>query len=183
MGIKILTTLSILALAILLMSTALAADEEKQVLAKWQTLGTTLRAALLDGMSQGIDQAMVVCKEKAPKIAAEVSTETLEVGRVSHKPRNDKNALREWMKPAVNKFLSSELTSVFKTIKINEKQLGYLKPIMTEATCLACHGSALTPEITAIISKHYPNDKATGFSENDIRGFFYAIVTTDPSKQ
>jgi hypothetical protein len=39
--------------------------------------------------------------------------------------------------------------------------------------CLICHGENLAPDIATRISEAYPSDKATGFSEGDVRGVFW----------
>ena len=51
----------------------------------------------------------------------------------------------------------------------------FMKAIPTGALCLACHGKVLAPEVAAQIESLYPEDKATGFSEGDLRGAF--VVT------
>jgi mono/diheme cytochrome c family protein len=55
-------------------------------------------------------------------------------------------------------------------------RVGVLRPLPTAATCTKCHGSAerLSPEVRAILAAAYPQDKATGFEEGDLRGFIWA---------
>ena len=43
--------------------------------------------------------------------------------------------------------------------------------------CLGCHGKSIAPEVKAKLAELYPEDKATGFSEGDLRGAF--VVTRD----
>jgi hypothetical protein len=52
------------------------------------------------------------------------------------------------------------------------KSVRYLKPIITQAPCLSCHGPAesISPEVKSIIDTNYPEDKATGYQINDLRG-------------
>jgi hypothetical protein len=47
-----------------------------------------------------------------------------------------------------------------------------MKAIPTAKVCLACHGSAITPEVTAALDEAYPQDQARGYAEGDIRGAF-----------
>jgi hypothetical protein len=47
-----------------------------------------------------------------------------------------------------------------------------MKPIIMEAQCAACHGTAVAPEVKAKIDEFYPDDAATDFREGEIRGAF-----------
>jgi hypothetical protein len=50
-----------------------------------------------------------------------------------------------------------------------------MKAIPTGAVCLTCHGTEVKPEVLTKIKELYPNDKATGYQEGDIRGAFVAV--------
>ena len=41
--------------------------------------------------------------------------------------------------------------------------------------CLQCHGQSIAPDVREKLSGLYPEDKATGYREGDIRGAF--VVT------
>jgi hypothetical protein len=45
--------------------------------------------------------------------------------------------------------------------------------------CSTCHGAKeeLDPTIAKTIAAAYPDDKATGYAENDHRGFVWAVVS------
>ena len=49
----------------------------------------------------------------------------------------------------------------------------------TGGLCLQCHGEAIAPPVAEKISALYPDDKATGFREGDIRGAFVVIRKID----
>ncbi len=51
-------------------------------------------------------------------------------------------------------------------------QLQYLRPLIVQPGCLACHGdpATLEPEVRAVLAKRYPEDRATGYSAGDFRG-------------
>jgi hypothetical protein len=55
------------------------------------------------------------------------------------------------------------------------REFRFMKAIPTVPMCLACHGQAIAPSVAQKIAELYPNDKATGYSEGDIRGAF--VVT------
>ena len=46
----------------------------------------------------------------------------------------------------------------------------YLRAIIMQPACLACHGATLTPELATIIAREYPQDAATGFETGQLRG-------------
>ena len=48
-------------------------------------------------------------------------------------------------------------------------------PITTQAMCLQCHGnpeSDIAPETLSAIERFYPEDLATGYGENELRGIW-----------
>ena len=54
------------------------------------------------------------------------------------------------------------------------KQNNYY-PIVTNAMCMQCHGKKdlqIKPETLAAIGEFYPEDKATGYGENELRGIW-----------
>ena len=54
-----------------------------------------------------------------------------------------------------------------------------MKAIPTAPLCLQCHGEAIAPPVAEKITKLYPEDKATGFREGDIRGAFVVTKLLD----
>jgi hypothetical protein len=50
-----------------------------------------------------------------------------------------------------------------------------MKAIPTGGLCLACHGETIDPAVAGKIAELYPEDKATGFREGDLRGAFVVI--------
>jgi hypothetical protein len=48
----------------------------------------------------------------------------------------------------------------------------YMRAIVTDGVCLACHGASLAPEVAAAIDERYPEDEARGFAPGDLRGAF-----------
>ena len=51
-------------------------------------------------------------------------------------------------------------------------QLQYLRPLLVQRACLACHGDPATfsPEVRAVLARRYPQDRATGYAVGDLRG-------------
>ena len=46
----------------------------------------------------------------------------------------------------------------------------YLRAIVMQPVCLACHGATLAPEIATAIARDSPQDAATGFETGQLRG-------------
>ena len=51
-------------------------------------------------------------------------------------------------------------------------QLQYIRPLIVQPVCLACHGdpAAFEPEVRAVLAKRYSEDRATGYAVGDLRG-------------
>ena len=62
------------------------------------------------------------------------------------------------------------------TADLADGALGYVEPIRIEALCLNCHGETLTEPVQARLAELYPEDRATGFADGDLRGLFWAVV-------
>jgi len=142
-------------------------------------LKAELQAALNAG---GPTNAIRVCKERAPAIAADYSARTgWDVGRTSLRLRNPAaNAPDAWEKQVLLKFEERKSggedveTMAFAEVTQadGEKRFRYMQAIPTGALCLVCHGEALVPAVGTALDKAYPKDQARGFSLGDIRGAF-----------
>ncbi|WP_083608158.1 Tll0287-like domain-containing protein [Teredinibacter haidensis] len=134
-----------------------------------KTLGGKLKAAISEG---GFVKAIDVCSEQAPALASAIGKrhEVL-VKRISDKARNplaaadkeESNILRQ----LANIHASEKPTPLEITTDTR-----YYKGIAIQPLCLACHGNALEEDVKAALSKHYPSDKAVGYSAGDLRGAF-----------
>ena len=137
-----------------------------------------LKAAMKEG---GPGNAIQVCKNKAPGIAAEISEKQgWRVARTSLKLRNPHNEPDAWESQAMQEFekrkASGEEIKKLEFAEIvttdGKKQFRYMKAIPTGKVCLKCHGENIDPTVEATLEKFYPHDKARGFKEGDIRGAF-----------
>lgn len=118
--------------------------------------------------------AIGVCREEAPAIAAAISRETgVRIGRTSHRLRNPKNAPPDWARPLVEQQRATP--AVFAAA---DGRLAVWSPIRLLPNCLMCHGEpdALDAGVRAALARDYPDDRATGFKTNDLRGAFWIEV-------
>lgn len=131
--------------------------------------------------SNGIVAAVSVCSDTAQLLTNNFGVEKgIYIKRVSFKNRNPNNQPDEFETKALNHF--EELKSDGKLDESSEyidiveengvKVIHYLKPIIIQAPCLNCHGSAETiiPEVKTIIESKYPSDKALNYKVGDLRG-------------
>jgi hypothetical protein len=142
-----------------------------------QRLFVRLTEAMNDG---GPVRALDVCKEEAQRLTVEVAKqEGIAIGRTSFRVRNGKNAPRPWAKGPVMAASGKKVSEVDPVLFDLGTKIGLLRPIPTGPLCLNCHGdkATLAKDVRASLERHYPTDRATGFKENDVRGFFWAEVS------
>ena len=148
-----------------------------------QQFATTLKGELQQAMkSGGPANAVGVCKEQAPAIAASLAEQTgWEVGRTSLKPRNAAlNAPDAWEQGVLKQFedrkAAGQPVAGMTYAEVVQSDSGeayrYMQAIPTAEVCLACHGSDIEPGLAESIDQAYPDDQARGYAVGDIRGAF-----------
>jgi len=138
-------------------------------------LGSNLMAAVKERGSEG---AVEFCNTKAYPLTDSMAVALgAKIKRVSDKPRNPANSANdEELNYIVNakahlakgEAVSPQLTD------LGETMVGYY-PITTNAMCLKCHGEPKTQinEATLeVLNALYPEDKAKGYGENELRGIW-----------
>lgn len=107
-------------------------------------------------------------------IAARIAAEKgVKIGRTSDKLRNPSNTAPEWFNTLVD--TKTAAPAVFSG---PNGELGWVAPIKLGSMCVNCHGPAesLAPEVASALTEKYPEDKATGYAEGDLRGWFWVEV-------
>ena len=132
-----------------------------------------LKSELIEGMKKGAVNAIEVCSMKAPAIADSITSEDLLVGRTSHKVRNPSNSPQPWVEPLLQAYLDDPNDRSPKVVALENGRVGYVEPINTQPVCLTYHGSSIEEATRAAITKLYPDDQATGFDKDDLRGLFW----------
>jgi hypothetical protein len=128
---------------------------------------------LVEGMKNGPEAAVDVCRVRAPEIADEVGSEGVRLGRTSHKLRNADNTPKEWMEPLLADYVATPGKSAPEVVRLDNGGVGYVEPIFVKPICLVCHGSDLSPSLESRLDEHYPRDSARGFEAGDFRGLFW----------
>jgi len=150
-------------------------------------VAVALQAELKGAMQSGGPVAAVgLCNTQAMPITAKVAADHgMILSRVSLKNRNPLNAPNAWQTAVLEDFerqksAGKDVTGLAwsETISVDGGQeFRFMKAIPTGTVCLKCHGTNLAPGVSDILAGLYPEDRATGFSEGDIRGAFVAIRT------
>ena len=138
-------------------------------------LGKNLMKAINE---KGAEGALAFCNEKAyPLTDSMAQVLKASIKRVSDKPRN-KNNLANGNEAAHIKAFKKTLSKGEQPkpviMEINGKMVGHYA-IITNKMCLQCHGTInkeILPQTYSRINTLYPDDKATGYAENQVRGLW-----------
>lgn len=155
----------------------LLSQGQKIAMATKAVLGKNLMNALNKG---GTAEAVPFCNIKAIPLTDSMSVALkAKISRVSDKPRNPAN------KASVNEvsIINGMKSSLAKgeemkpqLIETEHNTIAYY-PITTNAMCLQCHGKKLSEETALLINQKYPDDLATGYDENELRGLWRVVMT------
>lgn len=159
-------------------------DADANALTKARTISNEimgkLRTALLDEMGKGgAAGAVQVCATVAQEIPQAYNQSHGQfVRRVSQGYRNPKDKpdkyeltkLRAFDQFNHEKQLAAEYSEV--VTEKGKRYLRYMKPLIASAMCLQCHGEKekVAASVRQIIAEKYPQDKAFGYHEGDVRG-------------
>lgn len=135
-----------------------------------------LRALTAAMASEGPEGAIGVCASIAPALAAQLSEESgASVRRTALRTRNPATKADATEKRVMEGWSAAPLDEEGRPRRWTAREGGeyrYMRAIPTMPMCLACHGENIAPEVTAAIRAHYPEDKATGFAQGQLRGAF-----------
>ncbi|MEM9379331.1 MAG: DUF3365 domain-containing protein [Planctomycetota bacterium] len=156
--------------------TARRAQLERGIAAR-DALSRGLFAELSEAMkSVGPAGAIDVCSEAAPRLADEIAeAHGLRIGRTAPRLRNPSNAPPAWARAVIDERGDPEEDVV---VLHSDGRLGALLPIFVMEPCLRCHGApgALADGVGEALARAYPDDRATGFADGDLRGWFWVEV-------
>lgn len=155
-----------------------------------------LFARLLQRLNQeyqagGAEQGVQVCSQVAQSLTREIAAEHgVSMRRVSLKNRNPRNAPDAWERQVLQRW-ERDYKSGKPMQEVGEwrtengqRVFRYMRPIMlAKPLCLECHGTQIKPEVRRLIRERYPNDKATGYKQGDLRGAFSVTIIPTEVKQ
>ncbi len=141
-----------------------------------QFVGTLLPTLQLAIAAGGPVNAIEVCAVEAPAIAARLSEQTgWDVSRVSLKARNDSLAAPDTWETVIlsqydQRHRGGESGADMNTAEMVSGQFRYMQAQPAAPLCLTCHGTNISDDVKSVLQQRYPNDKATGYVEGQIRG-------------
>lgn len=143
--------------------------------------GRLMQAINEDGHAAAIH----VCAMEADDLLGGVADAAgVSIRRVTDRPRNPANAASgrelEMLEMIRNMAGGSEVPA-----SIEQDRVVWLPIRVAMPVCLACHGDPETDiaaETLAAIGEHYPLDRATGYSDGDLRGM-WRVEFPDVSEQ
>jgi len=149
---------------------------KKVAQASFKEISGQLIAQMKEG---GPAQAIPFCNQKALAITHQLSEKyKVTIKRTSDKLRNQQNTPSERELEIIQDYKNSlannmELKPIVELDNTAKKH--FYAPILLKAECLVCHGNlneTIGLETAAIVKSLYPNDKAIGYTEGDLRGIW-----------
>ena len=100
------------------------------------------------------------------------------VGRTSDRLRNPGNAPRPWAAPIVERYAGRRAAGIDGFAVDLGDRVGVMRPITQRRLCTNCHGPTdeLDPRVRSELQARYPDDRAVGFKEGEVRGWFWVEV-------
>jgi cytochrome c553 len=139
-------------------------------------LGKKLMTAIQE---RGPEGAIAFCKAAATGLTDSVGImKNAAVKRVTDKPRNTANQATVEEVGFITAFKrqvenNGEIRPITK--EMNEDEVYFYYPIVTNAMCLQCHGTPnkeVTAAVGATLATLYPQDQATGYDIQQVRGMW-----------
>lgn len=157
-------------------------DQSAKLLGK--TLGKNMKEHMKNG---GPMDALDFCSNEAYDLTQYANTQLpkgVEVKRISNKYRSEVNRPSSNEQTILTALETLQKSGVelpkYLVETVNEQKFKYYKPLLIDkGVCLKCHGNLQNSKLKDAISARYPDDKATGYKMNDLRGA--VVVTIDKS--
>ena len=108
--------------------------------------------------------------------------EGVAAGRTSDRLRNPTNVPPKWAAPLVTANAGRRARDVEGFAVDLGSAVGVIRPIALQPMCASCHGPAdkLGPGVRTMLAERYPADKGVGFTQGEIRGWFWVEVPKPP---
>ncbi len=132
---------------------------------------------LTDALSRGGPASAIgFCHLDATFLSQRIGKEEgIAAGRTSDRLRNPTNAPRPWAAPLVTANAGRQAKGVDGFVVDLGDRVGVLRPIAERPMCAGCHGPAdkLSAGVLPVLADRYPLDRAVGFRDGEIRGWFW----------
>ena len=165
-----------------------APPEVRPVISRADLLITTMQDSLLRQLHDKLDQggpslAIGACHIESAELTRRIGRhEGIAVGFTSDRLRNPTNRARPWASPFVTQNAGRQAHDVKGfAVDLGDK-IGVLRPMAHQPICASCHGPTdhITPAVRSVLADRYPSDRATGFADGEIRGWFWVEMPKSP---
>ena len=179
---------SIILVAVLMVSCkkseALTEEERQEYVTKGKDIAQAsfkvLSGKLTEQMKTGgPKQAIPFCNVEAMPLTDSLSAKyNVSIKRTSDKFRNPKNKPTQRELEVITTYKDQKSKGAFLEPIVEEsadKKVHFYAPILISNKCLACHGKleeTLKVQTDSIIKSLYPNDLATGYGDEELRGIW-----------
>ena len=165
-----------------------APPEYRAVISRADLIVVSMHDAVLRQLQEalsnaGVDGAIRSCHLDATLLEQRLAKgEAIAAGRTSDWLRNPTNAPRPWAAALVRAHAGEQARSVNGFVVDLGDKLGVLRPIAERSMCAGCHGpaDAVSAGVKAVLADRYPVDRALGFKEGEIRGWFWVEMAKQP---
>jgi hypothetical protein len=168
--------------------TSQAPPEFRPAISRADLIIVAMHDSVLRELTDALDRggpggAMSFCHLDSAYLAQRVGkTEGIAAGRTSDRLRNPTNAPRPWAAALVQANAGKQARGVEGfAVDLGDK-VGVLRPIAERAMCDGCHGPAdrFIPAVKTALVDRYPVDRAVGFKDGEIRGWFWVEIPKRP---
>lgn len=127
---------------------------------------------------KGTLDAVTFCNERAyPLTDSMAKVHNATIKRVSDKPRNPNNQanVTELAHILTFKKQVADKVEIKPIVEHQGDKVNFYYPITTNSMCLQCHGKPeeqIKPEVLKTLTDLYPQDKATGYDVDQVRGIW-----------
>jgi hypothetical protein len=132
--------------------------------------------------SVGPAKAVDSCHIDSVLMTQRIAREGARAGRTSDRLRNPTNAPPAWAAAIVSANAGRRAQDVEGFAVDLGDRLGVLRPSAQRPVCANCHGpkEKLSAGVRAALAERYPRDKAVGFQQGEIRGWFWVELAKHP---
>jgi hypothetical protein len=170
-----------------------AAPADEEALSKGRRaanmlVDTILEQQVVNVREKGAADALPQCYYQALTVGKEIEVKTgVRIRRTSSRLRNPRNGPDAYEKEALARFERYAKEGSMPSEEIRQDKVDgkpvyrYVRPIVMDASCLACHGEAkaLSPEVVRTLEEKYPDDKAVGYKTGEFRGLVSAVIPAE----
>ena len=165
-----------------------APPELRYTISRADLIVVSMQGALLRELTKALEQggpglAINSCHIDVVGITQRIAhQEGVAAGRTSDRLRSPLNAPRPWAARLVAANAGRLAREVEGFAVDLGDAVGVLRPIAHRPMCASCHGPAdtLDPAVRVALRDRYPVDRAIGFKDGEIRGWFWVEMPKKP---